>query len=104
MIDHLKGLGNLASLKLIRSDITRFILMAISSITQAADLTFKTECIGSYSIDLPDNIEIALFPIERYLQPRSNYPNYFLDGKWAILSTFNYNRNNIDIADGKFNK
>ena len=108
MIDRLKGLGNLASLKLIRSDITRFILfttcMAISSITQAADLIFKTECIGSYSLDLPDNIEIALFPIERYLQPRSNYPNYFLDGKWAILSTFNYNRNNIDIADGKFNK
>ena len=81
MIDHLKGLGNLASLKLIRSNITRFILfttcMAISNITQAADLIFKTECIGSYSIDLPDNIEIALFPIERYLQPRSNYPNYF---------------------------
>ena len=51
--------------------------MTISSITQAADLTFKPECIGSYSIDLPDNIEIALFPIERYLQPRSNYPNYF---------------------------
>ena len=44
--------------------------MAISSIAQAADLTFKTECIGSYSIDLPDNIEIALFPIERYLQPK----------------------------------
>ena len=102
MIDHLKGLGNLASLKLIRSDITRFILfttcMAISSITQAADLTFKTECVGSYSIDLPDNIEVALFPTNKFLEPKTRFPVYFSDGKWAILSTFNYNHNDLSIT------
>ena len=102
MIDHLKGLGNLASLKLIRSDITRFILfttcMAISSITQAADLTFKTECMGSYSIDLPDNIEVALYPTNKYFEPKTKYPAYFSDGKWAILSTFNYNDNDLSIT------
>ena len=103
MIDHLKGLGNLASLKLIRSDITRFILfttcMAISSITQAADLTFKTECIGSYSIDLPDNIEVALYPTNKYFEPKTRFPVYFSDGKWAILSAFNYNRNILTITE-----
>ena len=80
------------------------ICMAISSITQADDLSFKTECIGSYSIDLPDNIEVALYPVERYLQPGSKFPNYFLDGKWAILSIFEYNNNRIYITDGHINK
>ena len=39
MIDHLKGLGNLSSLKLIISDITRFILFTIC----IPDLTSKTD-------------------------------------------------------------
>ena len=74
------------------------ICMAISNITQATNLTFKTECIGSYSIDLPDNIEVALYPTNKYFEPKTNYPAYFSDGKWAILSTFSYNKNNLSIT------
>ena len=78
------------------------ICMAISSITQADDLSFRTECIGSYSIDLPDNIEVALYPTNKYFEPKTKYPAYFSDGKWAILSTFNYNDNDSDDDDFQF--
>ena len=65
---------------------------------QAVELNYKTECIGSYTVNLPDNIEVALYPISLYSQPRSEYPVYFADGKWAILSAFNYNRNDLSIT------
>ena len=66
--------------------------------TQAVELNYKTECIGSYTVDLPDNLEVALYPTKQYLEPKSRYPIYFADGKWAILSTFNYNRNKLSIT------
>ena len=66
--------------------------------TLAVELTYKTECIGSYTLDLPDNLEVALYPTNKYLKPKSRFPVYFKDGKWAILSTFNYNRNKLSIT------
>ena len=66
--------------------------------SQAVELNYKTECIGSYTVDLPDNLEVALYPTKQYLEPKSRYPIYFADGKWAILSTFNYNRNKLSIT------
>ena len=66
--------------------------------TQAVELNYKTECIGSYTVDLPDNLEVALYPTKQYLEPKSRYPIYFADGKWAILSTFNYNDNKLSIT------
>ncbi|WP_294612340.1 T6SS immunity protein Tli4 family protein [uncultured Gilliamella sp.] len=66
--------------------------------TQAVELNYKTECIGSYTVDLPDNLEVALYPTKQYLEPKPEYPIYFADGKWAILSTFNYNRNKLSIT------
>ena len=65
---------------------------------QAVELNYKTECIGSYTVNLPDNLEVALYPTKQYLEPKSHYPVYFADGKWAILSAFNYNRNNLSIT------
>ena len=65
---------------------------------QAVELNYKTECIGSYTVNLPDNLEVALYPTAQYLQPKSEYPVYFADGKWAILSAFNYNRNDLSIT------
>ena len=79
-------------------------LLSLSVTTQAVELAYKTECIGSYTLDLPDNLEIALNPIEHYFEPSSKSPNYFADKKWAILSVFNYNRNILDIYDGNLNK
>ncbi|MCX8639843.1 hypothetical protein J3U37_06975 [Gilliamella sp. B3172] len=66
--------------------------------TLAVELTYKTECIGSYTLDLPDNLEVALYPTNKYLKPKSRFPIYFQDGKWAILSAFNYNQNNLSIT------
>ena len=66
--------------------------------TLAVELTYKTECIGSYTLDLPDNLEVALYPTNKYFKPKSRFPVYFQDGKWAILSTFNYNRSDLAIT------
>ena len=66
--------------------------------SQAVELNYKTECIGSYTVDLPDNLEVALYPTAQYLQPKSKYSVYFADGKWAILSGFNYNDNKLSIT------
>ena len=73
-------------------------LTCFSYLAQAVELTYKTECIGSYTLDLPDNLEVALYPTNKYLKPKSRFPVYFEDGKWAILSAFNYNRNNLSIT------
>ena len=73
-------------------------LLSLSTTAQAVELTYKTECIGSYTLDLPDNLEVALYPTNKYLKPKSRFPVYFQDGKWAILSAFNYNRNNLSIT------
>ncbi|MCO6524465.1 MAG: hypothetical protein J6562_05510, partial [Candidatus Schmidhempelia sp.] len=73
-------------------------LLSITLITQAAELTYRTECIGSYTLQLPDNLEVALYPTSQYLKPKSHYPIYFADGKWAYLSRFNYNNNNLSIT------
>ena len=78
--------------------ISTFIFLNFSFCTHAVSLNYKTECIGSYSIDLPDNIEVALYPTNEYFKPKTRYPIYFSDGKWAILSTFNYNHNNLSIT------
>ena len=83
---------------MIRRAILLTALLGSCFATQAVELNYKTECIGSYTVDLPDNLEVALYPPAQYLQPKSEYPVYFADGKWAILSAFNYNRNDLSIT------
>jgi hypothetical protein len=80
----------------------RILLLAsvlnITLVTQAAELSYKSECIGSYILSLPDNLEVALYPTAQYLKPKSRYPVYFADGKWTYLSRFNYNKNDLTIT------
>ncbi|WP_392552305.1 T6SS immunity protein Tli4 family protein [Orbus wheelerorum] len=72
-------------------------LLAVAS-SQATVLNYQTECIGSYTLQLPDNIEVALYPTATYLQPKSKYPIYFADGKRAYSSIFNYNNSFLMIT------
>ena len=74
-------------------------LLSLSTTAQAVELTYKTECIGSYTLDLPDNLEVALYPTNQYFKPKSRFPVYFRDGKWAMLSVFNYNINDLAITN-----
>ncbi|WP_392552306.1 T6SS immunity protein Tli4 family protein [Orbus wheelerorum] len=76
-----------------------FVGLLVVASSQATALNYQTECIASYTLQLPDNIEVALYPTATYLQPKSKYPIYFDDGKKAYSSIFNYNYNKLMITD-----
>lgn len=73
--------------------------LLLTTACSALSFDYKTECVGSYTLALPDDLEVALYPTESYLKPKSKYPVYFKDGKWAYLSYFYYNDNILMITD-----
>ncbi|WP_392552307.1 T6SS immunity protein Tli4 family protein [Orbus wheelerorum] len=75
-----------------------FVGLLVVASSQATALNYQTECIGSYTLQLPDNIEVALYPTSTYLQPKSKNPIYFDDGKRTYSSIFNYNKNRLIIT------
>lgn len=74
----------------------------------ASSEEWKKECVGYYQLDLPDNLEVALYPVDDFIKPR-NEP-VIIDGikiqRYADSGiTFdqnNYTRNRTSAVQEQF--
>ncbi|EIC8294204.1 hypothetical protein R8174_004603, partial [Salmonella enterica] len=84
------------------------LLLLYSYVSYADDTTWKNECVGYYQLQLPDNLEVGVYPIERINTKDikinaifGTYHQYHGENIYGPYSVFYYGKYRVLVSDNK---